>query len=285
MRHSPKRTTTSARRKLCTALLGVLAALGLGAYSVFAAGGKADFSIARLAVEPDGEPGPGDATYIGDGDAGRTDSRERSRLSAGPACPAGATASWKLCDGTSSNVVPPNLNSATLDDPDRVEHSQRHLAAADHRDQRQALRYRPRSRWSSSRRRSRTSLSPASPATQTVSGRPVAYGVNVQSHRRLQRRRQPERQRPAQGRDRLLEPEQHGFGLELQRDPADPDRRQHADGHLPALRSPAPARQRQRRLAIRHLDVDRPEEPELPDRRRSRHPAGPRAGRRRSTCR
>ena len=59
----------SARRKLCMTLLGVLVAIGLGAYTVFAAGGKADFSIAASPSSQTVTQGQA-TTYSRDGHAG-----------------------------------------------------------------------------------------------------------------------------------------------------------------------------------------------------------------------
>jgi uncharacterized membrane protein len=93
------------------ALLGVLALSGFGAYAVFAAGGKADFSIA---ASPSSQTvSAGQTTTYGvtitkvNGFAGSV-TLSASNL------PAGASASWKLADGTASNVVPPNQAGATV---------------------------------------------------------------------------------------------------------------------------------------------------------------------------
>jgi uncharacterized membrane protein len=106
----PTRTTKSARRsRIALTLLGVLAILGITAYAVAAP--KADFSVAASPASQTASQGHS-VTYTVtvtrvNGFAGAV------TLSAG-SLPAGATASWKLSDGTASNVVPPNLNSATL---------------------------------------------------------------------------------------------------------------------------------------------------------------------------
>jgi hypothetical protein len=105
------RAAKSVRRKLGLMLLGALALTSFGALAVFAAGGKADFSIA---VSPSSQTvSQGQATSY---------SATVSKVNGftGPVSlgvsglPSGATASWKLSDGTSSNVIPPSLNSATL---------------------------------------------------------------------------------------------------------------------------------------------------------------------------
>jgi hypothetical protein len=101
----------SARRKLCMALLGVLTLSGFGAYAVFAAGGKADFSIA---ASPSSQTvSAGQATTYGLTVARANGFTGPVTLTASN-LPAGTAASWKLSDGTTSNVVPPNLTSATV---------------------------------------------------------------------------------------------------------------------------------------------------------------------------
>src|SRR5436190_24373162 len=106
-----KRTATSASRMLGVTLLGVLALACLGAYTVLAAGGKADFTIAASPSSQTVSAGQS-ATYTVtitrvNGFTGAVS------LSAG-SLPNGATAAWKLSDGSASSVVPSNLNSATL---------------------------------------------------------------------------------------------------------------------------------------------------------------------------
>src|SRR5919197_87515 len=109
MNGDPDRTAKSARRRLAATL--VLALLATGGYAVYAAGGKADFAIA---------PSPSSQTITRGKAAIYTVSVTRLNgftgsvtLNAGN-LPAGATASWKLSDGTASNVVPPDQNAATL---------------------------------------------------------------------------------------------------------------------------------------------------------------------------
>src|SRR6185503_2684471 len=91
---------------LCVLLLSVL-----GAYSVFAAGGKADFSIAASPSSQTVSQGQSTAYSV-------TVTRENGFAEAVTlsvaSLPAGASASWKLSNGTSSNVLPPAQNSATL---------------------------------------------------------------------------------------------------------------------------------------------------------------------------
>jgi uncharacterized membrane protein len=105
------RRTTRTRRKIAVTLVGVLALLGISAYAVYAASGKADFSIA---------PSPGSQT-VSAGQAtsytvtvSRVNGFSGSVTLSASNLPSGATASWKLSNGTTSNVVPPGLNSATL---------------------------------------------------------------------------------------------------------------------------------------------------------------------------
>jgi uncharacterized membrane protein len=106
-----KRTATSARRKLCVTLLGVLALTGFTAYSVFAAGGKADFSISASPSSQTVSQGQATAYSV---TLTRANGFTGAVTLSTSGLPSGATASWKLGDGTASNVVPPNLNSATL---------------------------------------------------------------------------------------------------------------------------------------------------------------------------
>jgi hypothetical protein len=111
MRTLRRGTAKSAGRKLGLTMLCVLVGSGMGAYAVLAAGGKPDFSIA---ASPAGQTvSQGQATSY-------TVTASRLNGFAGPVSlnasnlPSGATASWKLSDGTNSNVVPASLNGATL---------------------------------------------------------------------------------------------------------------------------------------------------------------------------
>jgi uncharacterized membrane protein len=110
MKTVPNKKTRSARRKLVLALVFALLGLGLGAYAVFAAGGK-DFSIAASPANQTVSQGQA-ATYTVT--VTRVNGFTGSVTLSATNLPSGASASWKLSDGTSSNVVPPNLNSATL---------------------------------------------------------------------------------------------------------------------------------------------------------------------------
>src|SRR5437667_2740911 len=101
------RTNKRMRRRLGLALIGVLAGLGVGAYAVFAAGGTPDFSITRTPASQTVGQGQ-TATYTVtvkrlNGFAGSV------TLKAGK-LPNGSSASWKLSNGTSSNVLPPRLD-------------------------------------------------------------------------------------------------------------------------------------------------------------------------------
>ena len=111
MRTQPSnKTAKSARRRICLTLLGVLCLFGLGAYAVYAAG-KADFSIAASPSSQTVSQGQS-TTY--------TVTVTRVNGFADPVTlglsglPSGATGTWKLANGTASNVVPSNQNSATL---------------------------------------------------------------------------------------------------------------------------------------------------------------------------
>jgi hypothetical protein len=107
----PNKTAKSAKRRICLTLLGVLVVFGVSAYAVFAAGGKADFSLAAS---------PGSQTVSAGQAATYTVTITRSNGFSGSvtmtasSLPTGATATWKLADGTSSNVIPPSQNTATL---------------------------------------------------------------------------------------------------------------------------------------------------------------------------
>ena len=105
------RTTKSAGRRFALTLLGVLAILGAGAYGVFAAGGKADFSIAASPASQTVSAGQATSYTV---TVTKVNGFAGSVSLAASSLPSGATASWKLSDGTSSNVIPPSLNSATL---------------------------------------------------------------------------------------------------------------------------------------------------------------------------
>jgi hypothetical protein len=105
------RTKTRMRRRLGLALCGVLLGLGVGAYAVFAAGGTPDFSITRTPASQTVGQGQ-TATY--------TVTVKRLNGFAGSVTlkvaklPSGSSASWKLSNGTSSNVLPPRLDRARL---------------------------------------------------------------------------------------------------------------------------------------------------------------------------
>lgn len=101
----------SARQKFGLTLVGVLVVFGFCAYAVFAAGGKPDFSIA---VSPASQTiTQGQATNY-TVTVTRANGFTGSVSLSASSLPSGATASWKLSNGTTSNVVPASLNSATL---------------------------------------------------------------------------------------------------------------------------------------------------------------------------
>ena len=104
-------TTKSASRRIGLTLLGVLAVLGTGGYAVYAAGGKADFSIAASPASQTVSQGQATTYTV---TVTRMNGFTGSVSLAASNLPSGATASWKLSDGTSSNVVPSSLNSASL---------------------------------------------------------------------------------------------------------------------------------------------------------------------------
>jgi hypothetical protein len=105
------RKRNQARPRLGLALLGVLAGLGVGAYTVFAAGSTPDFSVAASPA--------GQTVNRGQTGAYTVTVRRLNGLS-GPVAlkvtnlPGGATASWKLSDGTTSNVLPAGVDRARL---------------------------------------------------------------------------------------------------------------------------------------------------------------------------
>jgi hypothetical protein len=105
-----KGITRSAHRRVGPALVVVLALLAASAYTVYAAG-KADFSIAASPASQTVSQGQ-TATYTVT--VTRVNGFNDAVSLAASNLPSGATASWQLNDGTSANVVPPSLNSATL---------------------------------------------------------------------------------------------------------------------------------------------------------------------------
>jgi uncharacterized membrane protein len=104
-------STTKNARRLSLTLLAVLAILGLSALAVLAAGGKATFTVSAS---------PSSQTVTTGQSTSYTVTVTRVNGFTGPvtlstgALPAGASASWKLADGTSTNVVPATQNTATL---------------------------------------------------------------------------------------------------------------------------------------------------------------------------
>jgi hypothetical protein len=100
----------SARRRICLTLLGVLVLLGVGAYSVYAAA-KADFSIAASPSSQTVSQGQSTSFTV---TITRVNGFADPITLSASGLPSGATATWKLSNGTSSNVAPSNVNSATL---------------------------------------------------------------------------------------------------------------------------------------------------------------------------
>ena len=105
------RAAKSARLKFGLMLLGVLAVFSFGTLAVFAAGGKADFSIAASPSSQTVTQGQSTAYSVA---VTRTNGFAGAVTLSVSGLPSGATGSWKLSDGTSSNVIPPSLSSATL---------------------------------------------------------------------------------------------------------------------------------------------------------------------------
>lgn len=101
----------SARQKFGLTLAGALVVFGFGAYAVFAAGGKQDFSIAASPASQTITQGQATTYTV---NVTRVNGFTGSVSLSASSLPSGATASWKLSNGTASNVVPPSLNSATL---------------------------------------------------------------------------------------------------------------------------------------------------------------------------
>jgi VCBS repeat-containing protein len=95
---------------MALALLGALAALGTAAV-VYAAGGKADFSVT---ASPSSQTLTAGQSVAYTATVTRVNGFTEPVSMSVTGLPAGATATWKLSDGTSSNTVPSNLNSATL---------------------------------------------------------------------------------------------------------------------------------------------------------------------------
>jgi hypothetical protein len=110
MRTLANKTAKSARRKICLTLLGVLCLFGLGAYAVYAAG-KADFSIAASPSSQTVSAGQSTTYTV---TVTRVNGFTGTITLSVSGLPSGATGSWKLANGTSSNIVPSNQNSATL---------------------------------------------------------------------------------------------------------------------------------------------------------------------------
>ena len=111
MRILRSRTAKSVKAKLGLMLLGVLALSGFGALAVFAAGGKADFSIAASPSSQTIAQGQSTSYSVTVTPANGFNGAVTLSVSG---LPSGATASWKLSNGTSSNVIPAGLTSATL---------------------------------------------------------------------------------------------------------------------------------------------------------------------------
>ena len=100
-----------APRGAALTLLGVLVLLAASAYAVFAAEGSPSFSISAA---------PTTQTVTRGDSASYTVTVTRANGFAEPISlhagrlPAGASASWELSDGSDSNVLPPELDHATL---------------------------------------------------------------------------------------------------------------------------------------------------------------------------
>jgi hypothetical protein len=107
----PKKAAKSARRKLALALLGALIAFAAGALAVFAAGGKPDFSLAASPTTQTVTQGQSTTYSV---TITRDNGLAEAIVLSASGLPSGAAASWKLSDGTSSNVIPPSQNGATL---------------------------------------------------------------------------------------------------------------------------------------------------------------------------
>jgi hypothetical protein len=96
---------------LAMALLAVLVLLGAGALAVYAAGGKPDFAIAASPASQTVEQGQA-ATYSVS--VSRANGFTGAVTLAASNLPSGASATWKLPDGTASNVIPSSGSAATL---------------------------------------------------------------------------------------------------------------------------------------------------------------------------
>jgi uncharacterized membrane protein len=104
-------TSRRMRLRLGLALTGVLAALGFGAYAVFAASGSPDFSITRTPATQTVNQGQ-TATYIVA--IKRLNGFNGSVTLKASKLPGGASASWQRSDGAKSNVLPPGMDRARL---------------------------------------------------------------------------------------------------------------------------------------------------------------------------
>ena len=204
-----KRTPKSARRRLGVALLGVMAGLGLGAYAVFAAGGGSDFSITRTPASQTVSRGQ-TATY--------TVTVKRLNGFARPVAlkvsqlPGGSIGELEAQRRDDLKRLAAQLRPGPADDQDGVGHDDRHLASADHGDERQPVAH-------DHRHAGRpvvvaAELHPGGLAVEPLraAGRSDELSGQRHSHRRLQRTGQPERGRIAERRHRLVEPEPHRSG-------------------------------------------------------------------------
>lgn len=99
------------RRRVALTLAGVLAGLGIGAYGVFAAGGKPDFSVAAT---PSGQTVSQGQAAVYAVTVKRVNGFARPLKLKVSNLPKGAKASWKLSNGTSSSVLAPRLARARL---------------------------------------------------------------------------------------------------------------------------------------------------------------------------
>jgi uncharacterized membrane protein len=105
------RTAKSARRKVAVTLLGALAVLCAAGYVVYAAANKPDFSVMAAPASQTVTAGQSTSYTV---TVSRLNGFTGSVTLAASGLPSGATATWKLSDGTSSNVLPPSLTSAAV---------------------------------------------------------------------------------------------------------------------------------------------------------------------------
>jgi hypothetical protein len=101
----------NARRRVALTLLIALAIVGGSAFAVYAAGGKADFALTASPSSQTINRGQSTTYSV---TVSRVNGFTGAVTLGVSGLPTGSTGSWKLSDGTTSNVIPSNLTGATL---------------------------------------------------------------------------------------------------------------------------------------------------------------------------